>query len=92
MEEILKLSLIAYVFTALEKKRMPFHWYKKLICKLPWYLCKPLGGCYMCLTGEVCLWYLVFSGQFHWLETPFLVCIGIISSMIYNKIYCWLHD
>jgi len=90
MTEILQISLIAYIFTALGEEGKIFYWYQSLICKLPWYLCKPLGGCYMCFTGQVCLWYFIFTKPFNIIELLFFVSAGILASMIYNKLYLWL--
>jgi hypothetical protein len=90
MIEILKISLIAFMFCALGTEGMIFEWYQKLIKKLPKYLNKPLGGCYLCFTGQVCLWYFLFTKPFNIIELLFFVCAGIFCSMIYHKIYCFL--
>lgn len=87
---ILKISLIAFMFSALtQDEHTLLSWYGKLLNKLPWYLCKPLGGCYRCFVGQVCLWYLVIKGETI-LEIMFLTSFGIMISMIYNKVYCFL--
>jgi hypothetical protein len=78
------------MFCALGSKGMIFEWYQNLLDKLPDWLCKPLGGCYKCFTGQVCLWYFLFTKPFDIIELLFFVCAGIFASMIYNKIYCWL--
>jgi len=91
MIEIFKISLIAFMFVALgQKKKSIFHWYQILIKPLPWYIKNPLGGCYKCLTGEVCLWYFIFTKPFNIVELLFFCSAGIMSAMIYNKIYCYL--
>jgi hypothetical protein len=91
--EILKLSLITFMISALiQEPHTPLSWYGSLIDRLPWYLRKPLGGCYKCFTGEVLLWYFVFTKPFDVIELLFFVFAGIFVSIIYNKIYCWLHD
>jgi len=88
MIEILKISLIAFMFSALtQEEHSLLSWYGRLIEKLPWWLCKPLGGCYRCFTGQVCFWYLVI-GKREILEILFLTSFGIMTSMIYNAIYC----
>jgi len=90
MIDILKISLIAFMFSALtQDEHTLLSWYGKLLNKLPWYLCKPLGGCYRCFVGQVCLWYLVIKGE-SIIEILFLTSFGIMISMIYNKIYCYL--
>lgn len=95
---ILKISLITTIIAALIKeKKTPLSWYGRLIKKLPWYICKPIGGCYKCFTGEVFLWYFVFTKPFdlsfrYSFDLLFFVCAGIFMAMIYNKIYCFLND
>jgi len=91
MIEILKISLIGFMFSALtQDEHTLFSWYGKLIERLPWYLCKPLGGCYRCFTGQLCLWYYLILKPFNLIEWLFFVSAGIMTSMIYNKIYCYL--
>ena len=104
MITIIKISLIAFMFSALtQDQHTLLSWYGKLLNKLPWWLYKPLGGCYRCLVGEVCFWYLIIKGEtiqigFWYLiikketiiEILFLTSFGIMISMIFNKIYCYL--
>ena len=91
MIEILKLSLITFMFCAIiQMPKSILSWYDKLIGKLPDYLYKPLGGCYMCFTGEVFLWYFIFTKPFDFFELAFFVSAGILSSMVYHKLYCYL--
>ena len=91
MIEILKISLIAFMFCALGRDEDDiFYWYREMIKKLPVFLYKPLGGCYGCFTGQVCLWYFIFSKPFNIIELLFFISAGIMSAMIYNKIYCWV--
>lgn len=89
MIEILKISLIAFMFCALGKDEgMIFYWYQKLIKILPQYLNWPLGGCYKCFVGQVCLWYFIITKHFNIIELLFFVSAGILSAMVYNKLYC----
>jgi hypothetical protein len=92
MIEILKISLIAFMFCALGTKGMIFEWYQKLIKRLPKYLNKPIGGCYKCFTGQVCFWYFLISRFYNYnlIEHLFFVSAGIMSAMVYHKLYCWL--
>ena len=92
MIDAIKISLITFMFSALsQQERSVLSWYGRLINKLPWYLSRPIGGCYMCLTGQVCLWYYVIMVRpFHVIEFGFFVAFGIMCSMVYNKLYCWL--
>lgn len=93
MIDILKISLITVIIAALiREEKTPLSWYGLLINKLPWYICKPIGGCYKCFTGEVFLWYFIFTKPFDIFELLFFVCAGIFTAMIYNKVYCYLHD
>jgi len=91
MIEILKISLIAFMISALiQDEHTCLSWYRKLIERLPWWLCKPLGGCYRCFTGQICLWYFVFTKPFRLFELGFFIAAGIMTAMVYNKIYCYL--
>jgi len=97
MIEIAKISLIAFMFSALtQEKHSLFSWYGALLERLPWWLCKPLGGCYMCFTGQVCLWFYLITRliwyEYDFLEHLFFVSAGIMFAMVYHKIYCWLRD
>jgi|GEM_PF-2698783 len=91
MTEILKISLITFFISALiQEEHTPLSWYGNLIDGLPWYFRKPLGGCYKCFTGEICLWYFILTKPFNIIEFGFFIFAGIFSAMIYNKIYCFL--
>ena len=78
------------MFCALGQEGMIFAWYQQLINRLPEWLSKPLGGCYKCMTGQMMLWYFVITKPFNIIELLFFVSAGILSSMVYNKFYCWL--
>jgi hypothetical protein len=80
------------MFCALGEEGMIFEWYQKQICKLPDWLCKPLGGCYKCFTGQVMLWYFLFTKPFDIIELLFFVSAGIFASMFYNLIYTYLDE
>jgi hypothetical protein len=96
MIDILKISLIAFMTSAMiQQRRSLFKWYKKLIKRLPWYLYFPLGGCYKCFTGQVMLWYYLIKHNFvidKWIDFGFFIAVGIFLSMIYHLIYCWLDE
>jgi len=89
MIEIIKISLICYVFTRLIKEEHIFQAYGKLIKRFPWWLYNPLGGCFMCLTGEVLLWYYIFTQPFNIIDLLFWPSCGIMLTLIYDKIYDW---
>ena len=95
MFEVFKISLITFMFCALgQEKGDIFHWYQRLLKRLPEFLSKPLGGCYMCFTGQVCFWVYLLNRisleTYDLFEHLFYVSAGIIIAMIYNKIYCYL--
>jgi len=90
MFEIIKISLIAFMFCALGEEGKLFYFYQKLIFRLPLFLYKPLGGCFMCFTGQACFWYFIITKQFDIIELLFFCSAGILMSMIYNKFYQWL--
>lgn len=95
MIELLKISLIAFMFSSLtQENESLLSWYGRLINKFPWYLRKPLGGCYRCFTGQVCFWYFLINriamNEYDFFEHLFFVSAGILISMIYNEIYCYL--
>jgi hypothetical protein len=92
MIEILKLALIAYMFTALEKDKMIFSFYLRWINKLPDWLNYPLGKCYICFTGQVMFWYFIFTKDFNFFDLCFFVSAGIFMSMVYNHLYDFLND
>ena len=92
MFDFIKISLITYMFCALGRgEKQIFYDYQQLINRLPWYLSWPLGKCFMCLTGQVCLWYFIFTRPFDVFELLFFVSAGIFCSMIWDKIYNWLY-
>lgn len=90
--EILKISLIAFMFCALGSKGMIFEFYQDQIDKLPEWLCRPLGGCYKCFSGQVALWYYLFfhHDDYDLIDHLFFISAVIFCSMIWNKIYCYL--
>jgi hypothetical protein len=91
MIEVLKISLIGFMFSALtQDQHTLLSWYGKLVERLPWYFYKPLGGCYRCFVGQLCLWYFIITKPFNLIELGFFVSAGIMLSMIYNAIYCYL--
>jgi len=92
MIEIFKISLIAYMFYALTKPKMLFAYYGALLDFLPDYLSWPLGKCYQCFTGQVCLWYYLFTKEFHLVELLFFVSAGIFFAMVFNRVYTYLND
>jgi len=91
---VVKISLICYVFCALQEPEMIFSFYQKLIYKLPNWLYFPLGGCYKCLTGQVCLWYYLINyfNSYNIIDHLFFISSGIFLSLIYNKLWDFLEQ
>ena len=98
MIEILKISLIAYMIFALGqpddegKYKNMFGWHQRLISHLPWYLSKPLGSCFLCFTGEIMLWYYIFTKEIYFtaisiIDFGFFVSAGIFCALIYHTIW-----
>ena len=92
MIELLKISIIAFMFVALGDKGMIFRRYRKAIRKLPQWLYFPLGGCYLCFTGQACFWYyiVVYFKDYNLIDHLFFVSGGIFLSSVYHKLYCWM--
>jgi len=93
MLEILKISLIAFMFVALgQEEKMIFHWYQKMIAPLPEWIRFPLGGCYKCFVGQICFWYYLIwhLNTYKIFDHLFFISAGIMIAMAYNKIYCYL--
>lgn len=84
---IIKLSLIASVFSFLGEPDEIFARYRRLIMKLPDWLNKPLGSCHRCFTGQVMLWFYLISKPFNLIELGFFVASGIFLSQIYFMIW-----
>ena len=90
--DIFKISLIAFMFCALGDEGMIFNRYQKLIEKLPEWLFFPLGGCYLCFTGQVCFWYFLVNNftDYIFIDHLFFTSAGIFLSAIYHRIYYFM--
>ena len=64
-----------------------FHWWEKLIQRLPKYLYNPLGGCTYCMAGQISLWYYIFLGEYHVIEHIFFVSSTIFITHLIMFIY-----
>jgi len=89
MDQVVKNMDIQYVVSLIEIIKISLICYGKLIKRLPWWLYNPLGGCFMCLTGEVLLWYYIITLPFNIIEMLFYPSCGIMLSLLYDKIYNW---
>jgi hypothetical protein len=87
--ESFKISLIAFVFVMLTENKMIFSFYKIWLLKLPEWISFPLGLCYVCFTGQVCLWYyLIFHfKEYNFIEHLFFISAGIMLSHVYKIIH-----
>jgi hypothetical protein len=87
--EVIKISLIASVFSFLGDENMIFSWYRKLIMKLPNWLNKPLGSCNLCITGQVTFWYylIVHFSQYNLIDHLFFASAGVFISSIFSIIW-----
>ena len=90
--EVVKISLIAFMFVALGDPEMIFSPYQKLISRLPKWLNKPLGGCSYCFTGQVCFWYyLIFHfREYKLVDHLFFASAGIFLVAIYS--FIWYYE
>lgn len=75
------------MFVFLGEPEMIFAKYQQLINRLPNYLYRPLGGCAKCLTGQVSLWYFLFTQHFNLLELFFFISLSILFTSIITKLW-----
>ncbi len=77
------------MFVRLGESDSIFAWYQKLIDGLPEWLWRPLGGCEMCLTGQVLFWYylIVHFNDYNVISHLFYPSCGIFLVVIYGFIY-----
>ena len=87
MIESVKISLICFMFVSMGEPEMIFAWYQRLIDRLPLWLNKPLGGCTYCLTGQVSLWYFLFTKPFDIIELLFFISLNIFLIKIYDLLW-----
>ena len=86
--DLIQISIIASVFSFLGDEDMIFSWYRKLIMKLPNWLSRPLGSCNLCITGQACFWYYLFTTtNYNLIEHLFFASAGIFLSSIYSIIW-----
>jgi len=68
---------------------MIFHFYHKWLCKLPVFLCKPLGGCLPCMASVwgggsfIAFNYLAELYLSYWLTIPAILVICLLN------VYFW---
>ena len=92
ISEIIKISLIAFIFIKLGEPGEVFAWYQKLISGLPddmeW-LWKPLGGCLRCFAGQSLFWYylIVHLKDYNLVNHLFYPALGIILVTVYDFVW-----
>ena len=86
--DILFVPVFCYAFYICTNPEMIFGWYARLIDKLPTFLWKPLGGCLICFTGQVSLWYYLvrFWHNYNFLNHLFFITGSIVIVMIIDKL------
>jgi hypothetical protein len=87
--EIIKISIICYIFYILGESGMIFNFWQRWIEKLPQWLYKPLGGCYKCLTGQAILHYywITHLHNYNIVDQLFYPSFGILITIILNYFY-----
>lgn len=91
--DIIKISLISFIFYTLGEPGMLFDWYQKIIRNLPEMIWKPLGGCLKCFSGQFALWYylIAYWQQYNFINHIAFVSAAIFISLIYHTIYIILN-
>lgn len=94
MLDIVKISLICFMFVRLGEPGMVFVWYQRLIEGLPEWLRNPLGWCEKCFCGQALFWYyiIVHFKDYNLIEHLFYPSAGIFLVALYGFIYDKLND
>jgi len=81
------LSLSAWVFVnVLQGEGMIFFWYARLIKNLPGWIESPLGGCDLCMAGQLGFWGYFFTGQYRFFEHLFFTVLTIFFIKLIDRI------
>lgn len=85
-------GIVGYVFASiLIDDDMILGWYSRFLRKLryerrviPDWIYKPLGGCCICFTGQLAVWYYLFTriSEYSAVDHVAFVCIAILTSHI----------
>jgi hypothetical protein len=94
LKEALAIGIIVYVFVILTSPGMIFYFWYKWIDHLPDALFKPLGGCNLCLSGQISLWfYLIkYFHSYNFFEHIFFISGTILTVMILDKLIDYEQD
>jgi len=89
MLEILKLSIIVFIFWTLGESGQIFNFYFRWIENLPTWLNKPIGGCLRCMSGQVLFHYywITHLQNYHLIDQLFYPAAGILLATIYQYLY-----
>jgi hypothetical protein len=87
MLDALKISLVAFIFVALGEEGMIFNFYQRLLLRLPEWAANPLGGCGICFTGQMSLWYFIFTKPFNLFDLLVFVSLSIFTTKILSTIW-----
>ena len=95
MYELGQIVVIAFMFSVLNRNEWDiFYFYRHWLenSGLPDWLTNPLGLCYKCFTGQVCLWYYLFahSADYNLIDHLSFTAGGIFISMILFRLYNYL--
>lgn len=88
--DILKIAVIAFIFTKLQEPGMIFAWYAKLLDKIQTeWLYNPLGGCLKCFSGQCALWFYLIKNfhDYNFIDHLFFIASVIFLSSILD--YLW---
>ena len=85
------IGVVAWVFThILIDGEMIFEKWWLVLNRLPIWISKPLGACEYCLSGQLALWYYLYTswlvGSYNALEHIVYISIAIFTTKIANRI------
>jgi hypothetical protein len=89
MLDIVKISIIVFIFWICGETGGIFNFYFKLIEGLPAWLNKPLGGCVRCMSGQVLFHYywITHLHNYNIVDQLFYPAAGIFLAIIYTYLY-----
>jgi hypothetical protein len=87
--DILKISIIVFIFWMLGEPGMIFNFYFKRLENLPDWLRKPLGGCVRCLSGQVLFHYywITHLHDYNVVNQLFYPAMGVLTATILERLY-----
>ena len=87
--DILKITIIVFIFWMLGESGMIFNFYFRWIEGLPEWLNKPLGGCIKCLSGQTLFHYywITHLHNYSIIDQLFYPAFGILIATILERLY-----